>query len=643
MEAFYRAALSPGFGSLTRPGPPEPSPDGRWVAFDGEVLEQLEGHGHQRLFLAAADGSGWRPITAGPNDDAGPRWSPDGRTLTFVSDRAVKGRGQLYALETGAIGEARALPEVPGVVEDHSWSPDGTKILTVVAGEHAEQSDALGSGTLGREDRDQPDWMPDVDSTDDEEEWRSLWLLDVVGSSVRRVSREGLNVWEATWLGTDSAVAVVSEAPGEGAWYSSPLAVIELESGREHIVYRSDVQIEFAEGSPDGRTIAVLEAVCSDRYVIAGDLLLVDAVSGDVRRVDLPGDATSAQWRGDRILVATLDRLDAVVLDVGADAAARELWRTAESVGSSYQPWAAPLGDDDAFVCVRASVRRPPEIVIVDAGEERLLVETRHEGRDGLTVHLGERRVITWRAPDGLEIDGFLTLPPGAGPFPLLLDVHGGPIGAVTDGALWVGDALLLSRGYAILQPNPRGSTGRGRDFAAAVVGDMGGADALDDLAGVDAVVALGLAEADRVGVIGGSYGGFMAAWLPVVDERFKVALSFSPVTDWYSEHFNSSLIDWVGDFIAADPTEPGGEHHARSPVLAGARLRTPTLLTAGLRDRATPPGQAIEMYRALRSRGVPSEVVIYPKEGHGVRDFPAVLDLYARILGWLERFLPAR
>jgi len=643
VEAFYLAALSPGFGTLTRPGPPEPSPDGRWLAMEGEVLERLEGHGHQRVFLAAVDGSGWRQITAGPNDDAGPRWSPDGRTLTFVSDRAMKGRGQLYALETGAIGEARALPEVPGVVEHHRWSPDGTMILMVVAGEHAEQSDALGSGTLGREDRDAPDWLPDVDSTEDEQEWRSLWLLDVAAGSVRRVSREGLNVWEATWLGTDAAVAVVSEAPGEGAWYASPLAVIDLETGAERIVYRSDVQIEFAEGSSDGRTIAVLEAVCSDRYVIAGDLLLVDAASGEVRRVDLPGDATSARWHGDRLLIASLDRLDAVVLDVGEDSTARELGRTAESVGSSYQPWAAPVGDDDAFVCVRASVRRPAEVVIVDAGEERVIVETRNEGRDQLLAHLGERRLITWTAPDGLEIDGFLTVPPGPGPFPLLLDVHGGPIGATTDGALSVGDALLLSRGYAFLQPNPRGSTGRGREFAAAVVGDMGGADALDDLAGVDAVVALGLADPDRIGVIGGSYGGFMAAMLPALDPRFKVALSFSPVTDWYSEHFNSSLIDWVGDFIAADPTEPGGEHHARSPVFAGGRLRTPTLLTAGLRDRATPPGQAMEMYRALRVRGVPAEVVIYPKEGHGVRDFPAVLDLDTRILDWLDRFLPAR
>jgi dipeptidyl aminopeptidase/acylaminoacyl peptidase len=169
----------------------------------------------------------------------------------------------------------------------------------------------------------------------------------------------------------------------------------------------------------------------------------------------------------------------------------------------------------------------------------------------------------------------------------------------------------------------------------------MGGADAEDVLSGVDAMVERGVADPERIGVMGGSYGGFMAAWLPTLDERFKAAVAISPVTDWYSEHFNSSLIEWVADFLGGDPEEPGGEHHARSPVFAGKRLRTPTLLTAGLRDRATPPGQAIEHFRALRFRGVPTEVAVYPEEGHGVRDFPATIDLWARALGWFERFMP--
>lgn len=641
VEGFVRAALEPGFGTVTGLGDPEPSPDGRWIAFEGRIVEELEGHGATRICLAAADGTGMRVVTAGPHDDGGPRWSPDGRTLSFVSDRARKGRGQLYALEADVLGEARALPALPGVVEHHRWSPDGTRILAVVAGEHAEQSDALGSGTVGAE-AELPAWMPEVGSSEAADEWRSLWVIDTGSGDVRRVSREGLNVWEASWLGDGHAAAITSEQPGEGAWYTSPLAVIDVTTGDDRVVYRSDVQLEFAEGSPDGTTIALLEAVCSDRYVIAGDVLLLDASSGDVRRPEVTGDVSSARWAGERLLLASLDGLDAVISDLDPVAgAATERWRSAESVGASYQPFAAPIGPD-AFACVTSSAARPPTMLVVEHESPRAIVLTDHPGRSLVAGSVGDLRRLRWDAPDGWEIEGLLWLPQGPGPFPLLLDVHGGPIGAVTDGWLGPLDALLLSRGYAILTPNPRGSSGRGRDFAAAVVGDMGGADAADDLAGVDAVVAMGLADPDRIGVIGGSYGGFMAAWLPAIDERFKVAVSYSPVTDWYSEHFNSSLIDWVGAFLADSPEVPGGEHHTRSPVFGGERLRTPTLLTAGLRDRATPPGQAIEMHRALRERGIPSDVAIYPKEGHGVRDLPAGIDVMVRTIAWIERYMPA-
>jgi dipeptidyl aminopeptidase/acylaminoacyl peptidase len=319
----------------------------------------------------------------------------------------------------------------------------------------------------------------------------------------------------------------------------------------------------------------------------------------------------------------------------------RELWRTGEGVGG-YQPSGAPVGAGDGFVVARSSATRPPEIALVDGTSDRVLASTRHAGHDAMARHLGACESLSWEAPDGLTIEGLLMTPPGDGPFPLILDVHGGPVGATTDRWPSVSSWLLLAEGYAILAPNPRGSSGRGRAFAEGVVGDMGGADALDDLAGVDALVARGRVDPSRIAVAGGSYGGFMAAWLPTIDGRFRAAVAISPVTDWYSEHFNSSLIDWVGDFLRAIPEEPGGEHHSRSPVMAGARLRTPTLLTAGLRDRATPPGQAIEMYRALRAQGVPAEVAVYPEEGHGVSSLPARIDLMTRVVTWLRRHTSA-
>jgi dipeptidyl aminopeptidase/acylaminoacyl peptidase len=289
-----------------------------------------------------------------------------------------------------------------------------------------------------------------------------------------------------------------------------------------------------------------------------------------------------------------------------------------------------------------SSHRAPAAIVVVDAaGAEREVAAPRHEGHDVVLGAIGRREPLRWTSSDGLAIEGVLTLPNGDAPFPLVLDVHGGPIGNVDDRYPSTLDALLLSRGFAILQPNPRGSTGRGQNFASRVVGDMGGLDVDDVLSGVDAAVEAGLADPDRLVLTGGSYGGFMAAWIPTRDGRFKASVSISPVTDWWSERFDSSLGAWVGDFLGGQPHEVPGEYTGRSPVLHAAAVTTPILLTAGRHDRATPVGQAVECYRALREHGVPAEVVIYPQEGHGVGDLPAVIDLATRTVAWFERFLP--
>jgi dipeptidyl aminopeptidase/acylaminoacyl peptidase len=250
---------------------------------------------------------------------------------------------------------------------------------------------------------------------------------------------------------------------------------------------------------------------------------------------------------------------------------------------------------------------------------------------------------ISWDAADGTEIEGLLLAPAGDGPHPLILNVHGGPVGSFPAAFPRPLYAWLVSRGYAILQPNPRGSNGRGRAFIEAVIGDMGGADAGDDLAGVDALVERGIADPDRIGVTGGSYGGFMSCWLPIVDDRFKAAVAISPVTDFYSQHWNSNIGAWDAWFLGGDPTDAAAQYRERSPVFLADRVTTPTLLTAGTEDRCTPPGQAIEFYRVLRERGVPAEVAIYPGEGHGVRKFPAYLDLVTRMTAWFERFMPAR
>ena len=203
--------------------------------------------------------------------------------------------------------------------------------------------------------------------------------------------------------------------------------------------------------------------------------------------------------------------------------------------------------------------------------------------------------------------------------------------------------SLLVSRGYAVFFPNPRGSTGRGQSFAEMVYGDMGGGEAADLLAGLDALLERGVADPKRLGVMGGSYGGFMTAWLVTQTDRFAAAVAISPVTDWFSQHVTSNIGYWDRLILRDDPANPGGEYFRRSPVAFADRVKTPTLLTAGEDDRCTPPGQAREFHQALLEHGVESELAIYPGEGHWVRKLPALIDWLTRLTGWFERFMPAR
>jgi dipeptidyl aminopeptidase/acylaminoacyl peptidase len=200
-----------------------------------------------------------------------------------------------------------------------------------------------------------------------------------------------------------------------------------------------------------------------------------------------------------------------------------------------------------------------------------------------------------------------------------------------------------VARGYAVLRPNPRGSTGRGAAFAEAVAGDVGGLDVDDVVSGVEHLVRAGVADAARLGITGISYGGYLASWVPCRSDLFSAAVARSPATDMVSQHLTSNIAEFDTLFVQGDPFDPASAYTTRSPLWQHTRNRTPTLLTAGLLDLATPPSQAQVLYSALAGRGVPAGLVLYPEEGHGVRQPEAVADQVARMVAWFEHFMPAR
>jgi dipeptidyl aminopeptidase/acylaminoacyl peptidase len=254
----------------------------------------------------------------------------------------------------------------------------------------------------------------------------------------------------------------------------------------------------------------------------------------------------------------------------------------------------------------------------------------------------GETTTLTWTSADGLAVEGLLTVPPGPGPHPLVLHVHGGPVHAWR--RTWAGrdphTSVLVARGYAVLRPNPRGSTGRGSAYVEGVLRDMGGRDADDVLAGVQLLVDQGIADPARIGVTGISYGGFFSCWLPCLSDLFAAAVARSPVTDWVTQHLTSEIAAFDAAFLDGDWRDPTSQYVTRSPLAAADRCRTPVLLTAGLLDLAAPPSQAQVMHTALVERGVESTVVVYPDQGHGVWTTPTLVDQCTRMLAWFERHL---
>jgi dipeptidyl aminopeptidase/acylaminoacyl peptidase len=304
----------------------------------------------------------------------------------------------------------------------------------------------------------------------------------------------------------------------------------------------------------------------------------------------------------------------------------------------------------DASASVWAAVHEapglPPEVAILDSADPG----AGWREVTSLNAHLKELPVpdveeITWQGEGGLEIEGLLVRPAGVkGPLPMIVNIHGGPTGAwewsFSPGA-WGTAQIFSEAGYATLLPNPRGSAGRGREFTEANRGDVGGGDFRDILAGVDACVERGIAIDDQIGAWGGSYGGFMSAWIVGNSDRFKAIVPVSCHTNWLSFHNTANVPGFDRQFVDADPYEADGRYFHLSPVVHAPKAVTPTLFLHGALDKICPLSQAEEMYRALIEAGVETELAIYPREGHRiVGEHQHAVDQVNRMLAWFDRHI---
>lgn len=643
-EELYTHFHRPGTGQISDIAEIHASPDGKHAAFAGTLMDALDGKPPSRICRIDLVTGDTRVLTFGPNSDRLPKYSPDGRHIAFISDRAKRGDFQLYLLDLMR-GAARPSPPVDGWVEYFHWSPDGARILLAVAGHGADITGGQGAVTSERAAQGLPSWVPEVQTMDEACRWRHVWIYDLVTNTIRRIDVGSTNIWEVVWCGNTQLAAVVSPGPAEALWYSATLQLIDTRSGHSRELYRPKDQLGWPAASPSGGHVAVVDTPCSDRGVVAGDLVLIETASREAHRVDTGNvDVTYTEWRSDRALLLAGHRgLETVVglYDVGKPAF-MQTWASRELSTNGRHASVSGLGDrgDCALEC--ESFARAPELAIIRGGEYRR-IRSFDLGNEECVSAIGSIEAVSWQAPDGLEIEGWLLKPKGRDPCPLVLHVHGGPVWLWRP--TWLGRngapfLMLLKRGYAILTPNPRGSSGRGAAFARRVFGDIGGAESTDHLSGLDYLVARGIADPRRLGIMGGSHGGFMTSWLISQDTRFRAAVSVAPITNWVSEHLTSNIPEFCTLALQDVYTNPSGKYLGRSPVLHAHKVKTPCLNICGARDRCTPPSEAMQFHNALLERGTESVLVTYSEEGHGVRSFPAMLDYAARLVAWFTEHL---
>lgn len=620
------------------------SPDGNRVAYVASVpraLDEEPGKAHQEIWVVDTRGGAARRYTPQRQRAWAPAFSPDGRQLAFLSSRPVAGiedpkdHTDLFVLDLDG-GEARPLTQGERSVESFLWSPSGDAVAFVAADPESESE---------KKDREAGrDWKVE----DRDAKPRRLWVQDVAGGAARRVTLDDASVWDFDWS-PDASRFVVQVTPTprvDDSYMNRTLALVPASGGTPAPLVHTEGKLGAVRFSPDGAFVAWLGA--TDRNdPFAGSVFVVPAAGGAAR--DLTGEtamaATGLEWydaetlavsatRGTRTTLDLVSRRDGAgrtVVDAGivfTEAAVSRAGRIAAFAASS--PW----HPTEVFV-TRLDKRAAP----------RRLTTTNPEVE---SAQLGTQEVVRWPAADGLEIEGVLVRPLGFADglrYPLVVVVHGGPESCFRNG--WITGyntwAQLLARnGFMVLLPNYRASIGRGNAYERADHGDLAGSEFEDVLAGVDWLEARGWVDPARVGIGGGSYGGYFSAWAATAHSpRFAAAVDFAGITNWISMQGTSdipeenALVHWNLPFY-----DNMTLYWERSPLAHVNACRTPLLLMHGEKDARVPIGQATELYTALRLLGREVEFVRYPRAGHGLSETAHRLDAATRALEWFERHL---
>jgi dipeptidyl aminopeptidase/acylaminoacyl peptidase len=539
-------------------------------------------------------------------------------------------------VEVDLHGSARRLTHVKGSLGDPKWSSDGTSVAFLFI-ENAPRV----PGPL------EPMTPPSGVIEDHPLEQR-IAVVDFPSGHPRQVSPADLYVYEYDWRPDGKAfAATAAHGNGDNNWWIAEIYAIDAAGGDARSIYKPSLQICQPHWSPDGQNIAFVEGLMSDAGFNGGDVYVVPASGGQARDVT-PGMKASATWlrwpaSGRIVFAENVDGDSGVAAVDPAGGAVETLWRGPEAISAEEGGWLTSVSltpDAKQSALIRESFANPPEIWAGVLGSWHQITH------DNATVRptWGEAKSLHWTSDD-FQIQGWLLYPSNYDPsrrYPLVVEVHGGPSGIAK--AAWPGlffnATVLSSLGYFVLHPNPRGSFGQGEKFTQADVKDFGYGDLRDVMAGVDEVTRTLPADPDRAGITGWSYGGYMTMWAVTQTHRFKAAVAGAGLADWLSYYGQNDIDQWMIPFFGASVYDDPAVYAKSSPITYIKNVKTPTLVLVGDRDGECPAPQSFEFWHALKALGVPTQLVVYPDEGHLIQEPEHRRDILRRMAAWFDRYL---
>ncbi|MEP7382935.1 MAG: S9 family peptidase [Gemmatimonadota bacterium] len=636
-------ALQPGdIYRLRDVGEPRISPDGAWVAYTVTTTDSVKDKSDSDVWMVSWDGARTIRLTSSPEGEGSPQWSPDNRYLSFVSGRYESKGGQLWLLDRSG-GEAVRLTSFSSGVDDYQWSPDGRR-LVVVSQDPEPGADAKDSASAKVPKPiviDRYQFKRDRDGYLDRRR-NHLYLVDVATRAVQQLTTGDFDDASPRWSPDGTRLAFVSRRGVDpDRENNSDLFVVEARVGAEPRRLTSWAGPDDApEWSPDGSQIAYLQGSEAILSAYQQDALAVIPSAGGTPRLlaaALDRDVSRPRWSPDGHslwVLVTDDRAQYLARVALADGAVTRVVDGRRVIGGF------DLTADGRMVARVATATKPYEAVAVEDGNVRALTHV----NDAVLaeLHLGTTEDLSFRDKDGLTVGALLVKPAAfeAGrKYPLLLRIHGGPNGQ-DQHAFAFERELFAARGYLVLAVNYRGSSGRGQAWKKAIFADWGNKEVQDLLAGVDQVVSMGIADPDRLGLGGWSYGGILTDYTIATTSRFRAATSGAGSAlqtsmygvDQYSFQYDNELgPPWKN---------PKGWEKVSYAFLHADRIRTPTLFLGGEKDFNVPIAGSEQMYQALKSLGVDTQLIVYPGQFHGITRPSFVRDRYERYLGWYDKYL---